>query len=222
MSPFFGVSQAGWTDMSDFVVHFAKDYGGRSGYENMLSILSKRRIEARNPFGIARDKAPDIGSQNVACFSEVPLHRLSRLAKARSDYGIVFRKDIVIHRKANPILYAYKDHSVLSALKKLMSAAKHDAANPVWMITPFIDAPGDYGKSKYFFEWEREWRKVGHYKFTTDEVEFLVIPEDLHEVARGFFKAAKAENRGPSYECPFIDPYWSLKKIKPLLPKHVE
>jgi hypothetical protein len=204
--------------MSDFVVHFAKEYENRSGYDNMLSILHSRRIEARNPFGIAKDKAPDIDTQKVACFSEVPLQRLSRLAKARSDYGIVFRKDIVIHRKANPILYAYKDHAVLSALKELMKAAKHDVANPIWTITPFVDAPGDYGKSKYFFEWEREWRKVGDYKFTTDEVEFLIIPEDLHKAARGFFESAKAENLGPCYDCPFIDPYWPLTKIKPLLP----
>jgi hypothetical protein len=77
-------------------------------------------------------------------------------------------------------------------------------------------------ESKYFFEWEREWRKVGNYTFTTEEVEFLIIPENLHEVARGFFKNAKAENLGPCYDCPFIDPYWPLKKIKPLLPKYVE
>lgn len=107
MSFFFGVSQPSLTDMSDFVVHFSKKYGKKSGYDNMLSILHNRRIEARNPFGIAKDKAPDIDTQKVACFSEMPLHRLARLAKARSDYGIVFRKDVVIHRKANPILYAY-------------------------------------------------------------------------------------------------------------------
>jgi hypothetical protein len=106
------------------------------------------------------------------------------------------RKDIVIHRKANPILYAYKEHAVLSALKELMKAAKDDAANPIWTITPFVDALGDYGKSKYFFEWEREWRKVGDCTFATDEVEFLIIPESLHETARGFFKNVKAENLG--------------------------
>jgi hypothetical protein len=206
--------------MSDFVVHFAREYGGQSGYYNMLGILSGRRIEARNPFGIAKDKAPEVDTQKVACFSEVPLHRLSRLAKARSDYGIVFRKDTVIHHKANPILYAYKDHAIVSALKELIQAAKNDAANPIWSITPFVDAPGSYGKSKYFFEWEREWRKVGDYDFTTDEVEFLLIPEDLHDAARDFFKQAKEENLGPCYDCPFIDPYWSLEKIKPLLAQH--
>jgi len=36
------------------------------------------------------------------------------------------------------------------------------------------------------------------------------------------FDNAKAENLGPSYDCPFIDPYWKLKKIKPFLPKYAD
>jgi hypothetical protein len=63
---------------------------------------------------------------------------------------------------------------------------------------------------------------VGDYDFLVDEVEFLIIPEKNHEAARAFFDGAKAENLGPSYDCPFIDPYWSLKKIKKLLPKYAE
>jgi hypothetical protein len=33
-SPFFGENKAGWTDMSDYVVYFAKDYKGRTAYDN--------------------------------------------------------------------------------------------------------------------------------------------------------------------------------------------
>lgn len=118
-SPFFGENKSNWTDMSDYVVHFAKDYDQKSAYDNMLSILGSRVIKARNPFGLVREKAPDPKSQRVACFSEVPLHRLRRLAEARSEYGIVFRKDFVVHRGANPIMYAYKDHDVTAALKQI-------------------------------------------------------------------------------------------------------
>src|ERR1700758_2934833 len=149
------------------------------------------------------------------------MHRRTRrrvtpsATRIRPQAGAASEATFPRHRKANPIFYAYKDHNVLLALKELMNAAKHDAANPIWTITPFVDAPGDYGKRKYFFEWEREWRKIGHYEFTVDEVEFLVIPEALHDAARSFFENAKTENLGPCYECPFIDPYWPLKKIKP-------
>src|ERR1700760_42213 len=110
VSPVFGKSKSNWTDMSDYVVHFARDYAEKSAYDNMLSILGSSVIKARNPFGLVREKAPDPKSQHVACFSEIPLHRLRRLAEARSEYGIVFRKDFVIHQGANPIMYAYKDH----------------------------------------------------------------------------------------------------------------
>lgn len=126
MSSFFGKNLPDWTDMSDFVVHFTKNFGDKSAYENMQSILYSKSIKARNPTG------------------------------------------------------------------------------------------------NYFFEWEREWRKVGNYKFEPYEVEFLIIPAKLHEKARTFFDMAEAENLGPSYTCPFIDPYWKLKKIKPLLPKYVD
>jgi hypothetical protein len=169
-----------------------------------------------------REKAPDPKSQRVACFSEIPLYRLRRLAEARSEYGIVFRKDFVIHRGANPIMYAYKDHDMTAALKQIAKSAKKDADHPIWRITPFVDAPGKYGNKTYFFEWEREWRKTGHFKFSEDDVAFLIIPEKLHKAARGFFDNAKVENLGPSYECPFIDPFWNRKKIKPLLPKYAE
>jgi Putative abortive phage resistance protein AbiGi, antitoxin len=116
-SPFFGENSPKWTDMSDYVVHFAKHYEGKNAYTNMLSILANRVIHARNPFGISRDNAPDPLSQKAVCFSEIPLHLLGRLADKRSEYGIVFRKDFVVHRRGNPIFYAYKDQPVTNAIR---------------------------------------------------------------------------------------------------------
>ena len=118
-------------------------------------------------------------------------------------------------------MYAYKNHDITAAFKEIIASAQDKPEHPVWRVTPYIDAPGSYGTGKYFFEWEREWRKVGDFKFVEDEVEFLVVPEQQHEDARHFFENAKAENLGPCYTCPFIDPYWKRKKIKALLPKYV-
>jgi len=218
----FGENEPTWTDMSDYVVHFAKNYEERTAYDNMLSILASRVIQARNPFGLGRKDAPSIDMQRVACFSEIPLHRLRRLAKARSNYGIVFRKDFAIHKGANPIMYAYQDQDVTIALKQIAKTAKGDPDHPIWRIAPFVDVPGKHWHKTYFFEWEREWRKVGHFTFSQDDVAFLIIPEELHENARSFFDTAERENLGPSYQCPFIDPYWNRKKIKSLLSKHVQ
>jgi len=217
MAIFHGKNSPDWTDMSNFVVHFTREYGGKSPYENILRILHSKTIKARNAFGIGKSEAPNTQSQKVACFSEVPLHLLSRFAEKRSSYGIVFPKDMVIHRKGNPILYAYKDHPATTALRAIMQQAKTVAEHAIWSVTPFVDAPGKYAHGSYFFEWEREWRAVGDYKFQTDEVALLILPEKQHEKARAFFKAAKKENTGPSYDCPFIDPYWKHKKIRKVL-----
>lgn len=195
--------------MSDYVVHFAKDYGGHTAYSNMMGILSSGTIRAMNPFGIARTTAPPTASQNVACFSEIPLHQLDRLADARSSHGIVFRKDFVIQRGGNPILYAYRDRPVNQAVRSLMAMGAGDATHPIWRLTPFVDCPGAYGTSSYFYEWEREWRISGDFGFDPENVAFLIIPEDLHEAARSFFESVRDDNTGPVYECPFIDPYWT-------------
>lgn len=50
-----GGTQPDWDDMSPFVVHFTKAANGKSEYENSMSILSSRRPEARNPFGIGKN-----------------------------------------------------------------------------------------------------------------------------------------------------------------------
>ena len=49
-----------------------------------------------------------------------------------------------------------------------------------------------------FFEWEREWRKIGHYTFTTDEVEFLVIPKKLTTPHAAFSRTPRPRP-GPCY-----------------------
>jgi hypothetical protein len=218
-SAFFGENSPAWADMSDYVVHFTKPYEGKDPYFKMMGILCQRIIYARNPFGAWRNKAPDISSQKAACFSEIPLHLLSRLAEKRSEFGIVFKKDFVIHRNGNPVFYAYKDQTAANAVKKLVEIAENDGTNPIWEVTPFIDAPGVYTSGTYFFEWEREWRKVGDFKFSTDDVEFLIIPETQHKKAKAFFINAHLENLGPHYDCPLIDAHWEWEKIKPLLPK---
>ncbi len=93
-------------------------------------------------------------------------------------------------------------------------------AASVWAITPFVDAPGDYANSTYRFEWEREWRHVGDLCFSVSHPAFLLMPEHLHGAARCFFNEARAENTGPCYDCPFLDPYWDHDRIVATLAGH--
>ena len=198
-----------WPDMSDYVVHFAKQYDGRSDYDTIMGILSGQVIRAFNIFGIARENAPDPSSQRTVCFSETPLHYLGRIANRRSELGIVFRKSFIVSRGGNPILYAYRDQPLYRSVHALMAAGRGNPNAPIWSMTPFVDAVG----GNYNFEWEREWRHIGDLRFTSDDVAFLIIPANLHEAARTFFASAEEDEVGPNYPCPFIDARWNQQQI---------
>lgn len=213
MSPrrYVGEVKPNWADMSPYVVHFTKSSVCASAYSNSLSILSSMEIQARSRFGLFRTS---IHARPCVCLSETPLGQLSRLAERRGSYGIGFRKEFIVRRGGGPILYAYKDTPHAATLESLASAAYGDGENPIWNVAPFVDIPGQYGTSSYFFEWEREWRHVGGLKFAPTDVAFLVIPEELHNAAREFFDFAEREDTGPNYRCPFIDPYWDHETIQ--------
>ena len=209
-----GPTHPNWEDMSPFVVHFTKKSDTGSEYDNSISILASRRLEARNRFGIGKKHKE---SSSCVCFSEVPLHQLKRLADKRGPYGIVFRKEFIVARDGGPILYAYQDTPHALALLALIDGAVGKPDDPIWRVAPFVDQPGQYGSSSYFFEWEREWRHPGDLHFDEADPAILIIPEDLHEAARDFFDNAEREQLGPNYKCPFVDPYWGLEKIKSIL-----
>lgn len=209
-----GPTHSNWEDMSPFVVHFTKKSDTGSEYDNSISILASRRLEARNRFGIGKKHTE---SSPCVCFSEVPMHQLKRLADKRGPYGIVFRKEFTVARDGGPILYAYQDTPHALALRALIDGAVGKPDDPIWRVAPFVDQPGQYGSSSYFFEWEREWRHPGDLHFDEADPAFLIIPENLHEAARDFFDNAEREQLGPNYRCPFVDPYWGLEKINSLL-----
>lgn len=210
-----------WTDMSEYVVHFTKPAGTGTDYDSMMGIYSTATILARNTFGIGRPLAPDPDSQKAACFSEIPLDKLARLVARRGRYAIGFRKRLLVDRGGGPVLYAYKDTPHWAAVHDLMRralASPDPAADPIWRLTPFVEAPGEHKGRPYYFEWEREWRHAGHFRFQPGEVAFLILPEEMHEAARGFFESAREENLGPAYFCPYIDSAWDLERIREHLP----
>ncbi len=220
-----------WEDMSDYVVHFTKvtpdlerdrersRINRNTDYASMLSILANGVIQAKHPFGVGYKAAPCGETQKAVCFSEIPPGHWQRLVDRRgTKYGIAFHKSVVIERGGGPIWYAFKDTPYLAAIRRLMSCAGKDASADIWKLTPFIDAPGDYpanggGAKPRRFEWEREWRRVGDFRFAPHDVAFLLIPEEHHDDAHAFFVDAQRENLGPAYFCPYVDPLWDREKI---------
>lgn len=201
-------SRLDWHDMSDYVVHFTKPINKRSAYDNIISILWNGVLRAITPFGIAREVVHNPKTQRTVCLSEIPIHLISRLAERRGSYAIGFSKQFLLESGGGPVWYVELGGFPEMAVNELISIAMRsdDPDNhPIFNITPFIDSPGDYPGGNYRFEWEREWRKVGDLQFNTEDVKFLVIPEDLHEQARRFFEDAFRDKSGPAYFCPYID-----------------
>src|SRR5262249_11216194 len=131
-----------------------------------------------------------------------------------------FKKSLVLARGGGPVWYVDKGSPMAAAVLRLIARARASdsaADDPVWAMTPFIDHTGTYDHGDYRFEWEREWRHVGPFPFTTQNVAFLVPPEEHHDGAREFFDQAEMENPGPAYYCPYIDPRWDRNRVRKAL-----
>jgi hypothetical protein len=203
-----------WEDMSDYVVHFTKGGSGKDDYWTMMRIYGICRLEPGHRFGIGKDRAPIKCEQKAVCFSEIPPGQWRRLEDRRgTKYGLAFEKRLILARGGGPIWYAWKDTLHWYALQAMMDAADGDPEASIWRITPMIDAPGTYGGRDYLFDWEREWRHVGPMAFAPEDVAFLLIPEELHSAARGFFENVYREHIGPAYFCPYVDPSWDRDRI---------
>jgi hypothetical protein len=226
-SPKLGAFGRGeWLDLSEYVVHFTKGVEGDDGYRTMLSILGGQILK-RGPtaFGAAKDsKAVDLQSQRVVCFSETPLGFLDRIVKRRkSAYGIGFHKRYVLKKGGGPLWYLQLGTPQQKALAVLIKRASKpfDQDDPIWKLTPFIDLPGPL-PFKNDFRWEREWRLGDDLRFEPEDVAFLFIPENLHENAWTFFENAQNDHSGPAYFCPYVDPTWSVDKVREALKKAKE
>jgi len=155
-----------WRDMSDYLVHF-------TNRDALLSILSDLKIEARKEFGWFRSDAATSALRLSACFSEIPVDQIDRLANRRGRYGIGFKRTFVQAAGGGRVWYAEDPQRRLT-----FEAFDHfwrtdtTRVNPLWKLTPFIDdvTPG------YDFTWEREWRVPGGLPFQLHDVAFLIRP----------------------------------------------
>ena len=208
------VQNDSWEDMSSYLVHFTRGGESNNDYISMMGILSSGTLKADKGFGIGRKRAPSSCPQKAVCLSEIPPGHWHRLEQRRATkYGIGFKKEFILSRGGAPIWYAWRDTAHYKALHEMMLRAADDASDPIWQLTPMIDAPGLYRNTPYIFDWEREWRHIGSLRFKPSDVAFLLIPEDLHEAASGFFQTALDDHLGPAYFCPYLDPAWDRDKI---------
>jgi hypothetical protein len=209
------------SDLSTFVVHLTKAGGQRSALENLESIVGSGRIIAKKPMGWARDVSMQLGpkaeaSQRVACFSETPLEQIysmyAEIPGRRANleaYGVAFTKIVARRLGANPIWYFEMippDGPIPTALDSLRNAVARAgddgfANHPGAAILPYFEGMLTTSTRQKEFWWEREWRHVGDFEFTDEDVAFVLAPFEHHARLR------------PIVRRPLLDPEWSLERM---------
>jgi len=74
-------------------------------------------------------------------------------------------------------------------------------SHPASKILPFIEAMGTWPGGRKEFSWEREWRHLGDFEFSWQDVALILCPEIEIEEFEAF---------GP-YTA--VDPSWSLERM---------
>lgn len=175
--------------MSDYLVHFTK-----TG-ENLAAILIEGFVRPGGPFGWGRTTEQVKDRHRSACFSEVPIDHVSRLAARHGHYGIGFHRSFVREAGGARVWYVDDSSPVAKALFEHVGTliSRGDFTAALWQLTPFIDRviPG-----RYQFEWEREWRVPGGLSFTMEDVAFVITPEgnEMHL------------EQEPGLDVPFVSP----------------
>lgn len=185
-----------WRDMSDYLVHFTDTI------DNLRSIIFTGEVKAINSYGWGRRITEVLEKHRSACLSEIPLDMLDRLVSRHGQFGIAFRKQLVLDSGGSRVWYLNEGYATSTFLQNVVNQlyVTQDFANDFWKLTPFIDI---VIPNKYEWDWEREWRVPGGLNFNLEDVAFLVIPSTLG--------LQFVEDLG--IEAPFIDPrdldaYW--------------
>ena len=138
--------------------------------------------------------------QRSACFSGTRLDRLAKLVKSRSLYGVGFAPETLAAGGGAPVQYVRGDTADERSWKEAVAARQRRSVRPedaFWQRTPFVDFNVNNA-------WEEEWRVPGGFRFSTDQVAFVFIPEALHQAARDFFLSHQEDHTGPAYYIPSI------------------
>ena len=218
---------AGWRDMSEYVVHFCRTR------DTLIGIMTSGAIDGRTTFGWAREYEQErdaaqerreplhaYPTQKSICLSEVPLDLLDRLIDRRGPWGLGFTKKSVVDDGGAPVWYVEKDTSLAFALTRLQNSLTADQQRDWYSITRFIDKTGEFPDgSVYRFEWEREWRVPRRLDLGVKCPVFLFAPEAEHAPLVADLTALGVATT-PQGIPPLLDPTWDESRLQTALSRH--
>ncbi len=188
-------------DFSRFLVHLTRDYGGNTSTANLQSMLTAKKIEARNAHCLFHKKIKNIGFStvlqrkfNTVCFTEVPLNQIRHLTKKikgrvieLKPHGLVFWKDDLLNHRANPAVYI---NATTKGLREFLLVEFDQHFENHTQYRSFCKKHGDKADSiieyyslinifnrKVDFSWEREWRHTGDFTFGFDQLVAIIAPD---------------------------------------------
>lgn len=188
-------------DISRFVVHLTRagtsDWpkGGATAYDNLTAILEQQCIKAFRPHCLHKkdiEKIDEIyDAFKVFCFTEVPLDQIHLITQEikgtkyqREPYGIVFRKQFLIEKGAQPAIYvnSYRANvAIRESFDEIFRISQQENfRNDAWRILPFVNIMYE----RHDFAWEREWRLAGDLDFPLEEVVCVILPKGKEEYLR--------------------------------------
>lgn len=200
-------------DLSGYLVHLTRKYGRASAKDNLVSILRVRTIKAKTPHCLFMHElnTEERKAFSTVCFSEVPLSDLNYLThemKGRSvklsQYGLVFKKEIVQLLGGNPVFYLHmrsaEGRARHAALRRCFDVARKQglATHGYSTFLPFVNRVDQ----KNDFSWEREWRVAGDFHFELSRVFLGLAPKD---------ELAWFERRYRSF--PWVSPRWGRDQM---------
>ena len=222
-------------DLSRFLVHLTRDYEG-DAEDNLLSMLKDQIIEARNAHClfsplIKNSKFSSVlrTKFNTVCFTEAPLPQVSSLLidlPGRSvklkPYGLVFWRNDLVSRGANPAVYinaagsSSLRHYLLAQFKghfqNIRTFHKFQARQAYFNELIHYYALVNVISTNHDFAWEREWRFVGDFKFKYKDI-VAVIAED----PASLIQRCRDELGSRAVNCinrtPIISPYWNQEEV---------
>jgi len=223
-------------DLSRFLVHLTRDYGGEPARSNLISILKDKTIFARNAHCLVMHKINKMGFSNLlkskfntVCFTETPLTQIRQLASEiegrkiqLKPYGLVFWKDDLFNKGASPAQYINSKgtsitrflldqfDSIFMGIKTLtiLKRAEADHYKNIVHYYSLINVVGD----KNDFLWEREWRHHGDFAFNYRDIVAIIAnnPEGFEK-----WSEKKLGKKRHDYikKIPIINPNWTYEEL---------
>lgn len=230
-------------DISRFLTHLTREYKKSAALDNLVNILKHKKIEARNIHCLFKHqieilKYPDEFKKrfHTVCLTETPLHQIRILASdikrkvMLQPYGLVFLKDKLLQKAANPAIYlSSKCHGFDNLLitefnnffKYLDKAQKENEEKKL----DFTKKQKEYFLKKiyyfslinkigenYDFNWEREWRINGDLNFEYTDI-IAIVAKDSEEFTKKYQHTLKESDCKEIQKILIIDPDWSYEEI---------